>query len=123
MVMEDTTFAVVPGSKGPLGILPGHAPLLGSMEIGILRVRDSSMKELLAFVNRGFFMITHEKVIMITRDAELQDQVDLDSAYAAKTRAKKILSGKATDAEKEDARDDLRRAETRIKVAKGTVLF
>ena len=123
VVMEDTTFAVVPGAKGPLGILPGHAPLLGSMDIGILRVRDSSMKELIAFVSRGFFMITHEKVTMITREAELKDQIDLDSAYAAKTRAKKLLSGTATDDEKEDARDDLLKAETRIKVAKGTAFF
>lgn len=117
LIDQDVGFAVVPSEKGPMGILPGHAPLLGVLTIGILKVRDVSQKEFRAFVNRGFFIIAREKVSITAHSAELEDQVDLQQAMAARQRAKDILESKDASMDMNRARDALLRAETRIKLA------
>lgn len=118
---QDVVFAVIPSGLGPIGVLPGHAPLLGTVINGILKARDTDRHEVLAFVRNGFFMISHEGVSIITRSAELQHQIDVQRAAAAKERALKILSSKRSGIDMERAREALRRAELRLKVAEGAV--
>jgi len=36
---------VVPGSQGYLGILPGHAPLLSELQIGVISYRQESQED------------------------------------------------------------------------------
>ena len=41
MVFEgDVDIVVVPGVAGEMGILPSHAPLLSTLDIGFIRVRQ-----------------------------------------------------------------------------------
>jgi len=44
---------VVPGSEGYLGILPGHAPLLSELQIGVISYRRES-QEYKVFCGWGF---------------------------------------------------------------------
>ncbi len=40
MVFEgDADIVIVPGEQGEMGILPNHAPLLSTLQFGILKVR------------------------------------------------------------------------------------
>ena len=41
---EDVNFLVAPGSQGELGILPDHAPLITSLNIGIMRIEQDGQK-------------------------------------------------------------------------------
>ncbi|MCX8044699.1 MAG: ATP synthase F1 subunit epsilon [Desulfobacterota bacterium] len=118
---HEVVFSVIPSGLGPIGILPGHAPLLGTVINGALKVRDTDKRDILAFVRNGFFMISNEGVSIITRSAELQHQIDVQRATAAKERALKLLSSKQTGIDVERAREALRRAELRLKVAQGAV--
>ena len=118
-VLLDRTiaFATIPSDAGPVGVLPGHAPLLGNLFRGVLSVRDISGKEFNVFVRRGSFMISRSGIKIVTQAAELDDQIDLDRAQSAKERAKKIMvSGDAT-MDMERAREALQRAEARIKIS------
>jgi F-type H+-transporting ATPase subunit epsilon len=117
LIDQDVGFAVVPSEKGPMGILPGHVPLLGVLTIGILKVRDVSQKEFRVFVNRGFFIIAREKATITAQSAELEEQVDLQQAIAARQRAKGILESKDASMDMNRAKDALLRAEARIKLA------
>ncbi|MCP4714314.1 MAG: ATP synthase F1 subunit epsilon [Deltaproteobacteria bacterium] len=119
LVSEDVSFVVLPSEAGPLGILPGHAPLLGTLDIGELLVRDISGKEFKAFVGRGFFMISREGVSMVAHRAELEDQIDVDRATTSRERARKILLSTNTGMDIERARDAMRRADVRIRIVKG----
>ena len=121
LLSQDVSIAVIPSGEGPVGILPGHAPLIGTLNIGVLHARDSSQKEFSVFVGRGFFMVTRERITVVARVAELQDQIDLERAIAAKERAQKQLASIGEGFDREQIKDDLLRAETRIKAAKGTV--
>jgi len=118
---QEVAFAVVCSGLGPIGILPGHAPLLGTVINGPLKARDADRHEILAFVRNGFFMISHDGVAIVARGAELQHQIDVKRATAAKERALKILSSRQSGMDMERAREALRRAELRIRVAQGAV--
>ena len=41
----DADIVMVPGSLGEMGILPGHAPLLSSLEMGVIRVKTGDTEE------------------------------------------------------------------------------
>lgn len=110
------SFATIPSGSGPIGVLPGHAPLLGNLFRGTLMVRDISGKEFNVFVRRGFFMISHSGIKIVTQAAELDDQIDLDRAISARDRAKSIIESGDMTMDMERAREALLRAEARIKI-------
>jgi len=109
-------FATIPSGFGPIGVLPGHAPLLGNLFRGVLLVRDIAGKEFSVFVRRGFFMISHSGIKIVTQAAELDDQIDLDRAIDSRDRANKILASDDVSMDMERAREALQRAEVRIKI-------
>jgi len=110
-------FATVPSGTGPIGVLPGHAPLLGNLFMGVLMVRDISGKEFNVFVQSGSFMISHSGIKIVTPAAEIDDQIDIDRATAAKDRANKILASNDSIMDMARAKEALIRAETRINLA------
>lgn len=114
---QDVTFVVVPSEAGPLGVLPGHAPLLGVVTIGALKVRDTGGSEFGAFVGRGFFMISHEGVVVVVRVAELEHQIDTARAQDSLERARRILTDGGEHMDAERARDALLRSKVRLQVA------
>ena len=118
-ILLDSTiiFATVPSGSGPIGVLPGHAPLLGTLVMGSLMVRDLSGKEFNLFVRRGSFMISHSGIKIVTEAAEVDEQIDVDRAKAAKDRANNILASNDVTQDMERAKEALMRAETRIKIA------
>ena len=111
------TFATIPSGAGPVGVLPGHAPLLGNLFRGVLMVRDISGKEFNVFVHQGSFMISHSGIKIVTPAAEIDDQIDIDRATAAKDRANKILASNDSIMDMARAKEALIRAETRINIA------
>jgi F-type H+-transporting ATPase subunit epsilon len=114
---QDVTYCVVPSAAGPLGILPGHAPLLGLVTIGALRVRDVAGQEFGVFVGRGFFMISNEGVMIAVEVAELENHIDVERARQALERASQILQAGAAGMEYEKAQDALMRSKSRLMVA------
>ena len=121
LVLEDIQFTVVQSGNGPVGILPEHAPLLGVVNTGALKIRDAEKKEFYAFVRAGFFMISHEGVSLVARSAEIDTRIDVKRAMAARERAAQIIAGRPAGMDVERAREALMRAETRIKIAQGNV--
>jgi len=119
LLSQDACFALLPAVAGPLGILPGHAPLIGILAVGILRIRDLSNKEFSLFVGRGFFMIARETVTVVAHLAELKHQIKLEEALAEREQARNILAAGGSAMERESAKSTLLQAETRIKIVQG----
>ncbi|BCB79478.1 hypothetical protein GCM10022251_72170 [Phytohabitans flavus] len=58
-------------TEGELGVLPGHAPLLGQLaEPGQVRVKISGGDEISYDVSGGFLSITDEGVTVLAESAE-----------------------------------------------------
>ncbi len=114
----EADMVVAPGSLGVLGILPKHAPLLTSLNPGILRIRQGGDEVVMA-VSGGFLQINNDRVEVLTDAAERADEIDVARAEEARRRAEQMLAeqprGRGSEAESAEAA--LRRSLARLKVA------
>ena len=62
----DADIVMVPGSLGEMGILPGHAPLLSSLELGAIRVKFGEEEE--AFTVTGGFIEVPPDIVTLLAD-------------------------------------------------------
>jgi F-type H+-transporting ATPase subunit epsilon len=112
-------LVLAPGVQGELGILPNHAPLLTSLDLGVLRVRYQGQET--AFTIAGGVMEVRPDVVIVLADVgESVAEIDLDRAEKARTRAEELLKrveGKSPE-EYLAAEAALRRSKLRLEAAK-----
>lgn len=81
---------VVPGSEGEMGILPNHTPLLTTLELGFVRVRNQSEERI--FTIAGGVMEVRPQLVTVLADiGENVEEIDEARALAAKVRAEQFL--------------------------------
>jgi F-type H+-transporting ATPase subunit epsilon len=71
---------------GDLGVLSGHAPVLGILAPGsVVRIRpgEAADGEVVAAVSDGFFSVAGDRVSILARQALLASSVDTSAARAA----------------------------------------
>lgn len=85
----DATMVIARTTEGELGVLPGHAPLLGELAPGgIVRIQQEGGEELVFAVHGGFLSITEEGVSVLAELAERSDEIDVARAQQALERAR-----------------------------------
>src|SRR5437867_5491599 len=89
----DVDEVTVPSNVGYLGILPGHAPLLGELGIGEISYKTGERGEFL-FCSWGFVEVLPDRVIILAQTAEKASEIDINRAEQAKVRAEKRLVSK-----------------------------
>ena len=116
LVKEDVESVELPGQNGYLGILPGHAPLVGQLGTGHVVYAAAGWRRFL-FVSGGFVEVAEGSVRVIADVAEPAGDIDVNRAKAAQERAQRALS--TSPSEEETAADAaaLARAEGRIAAA------
>jgi F-type H+-transporting ATPase subunit epsilon len=95
--------------EGDVGILRGHEPMLALLVEAPLRIELEDGSKILVAVHGGFFSVDSDKVNVIAESAELAQDIDIDRAKAALTRAQALAEAPDLSA--------VRRAEARIQVA------
>ena len=107
----EASMVIARTTEGELGVLPGHAPLLGELAPGgVVRIRPESGEDLVVAAHGGFLSVTEHGVSILAETAELAEDIDVDRAREALRRA-------------ESAGDDpeavaaARRAESRLRAA------
>ena len=94
-------------TEGEIGVLPGHAPLLGQIaEGGTVRIGQSAGPDVVAAVHGGFLSVTDEGVTVLAEVAELAADIDTGRARTALERARAANDEAA-----------VRRAESRLRAA------
>jgi len=96
--------------EGEIGILPGHEPVLALLLESPLRIEEADGNKMMVAVHGGFFSVDADKFNVITEVAEMAEDIDLERAQAALSRAQ------AAGEDHEDP-SAIKRAETRITVA------
>jgi F-type H+-transporting ATPase subunit epsilon len=117
VVEAEASYVQIPGKTGELGILPGHAPLLTELAVGVINYVAEGETEKLS-VAWGFAEVLPDKVTILAETAETADEIDLARAEAALDRNKKRLSSDKDEVDRERAVESIARAEARIEVAK-----
>jgi F-type H+-transporting ATPase subunit epsilon len=117
LVKDEAEEAQIPGLGGYLGILPGHAPLITELAVGVITYKASGATHTFS-VAWGFAEVLPEKVTILAEAAERPQDIDVDRAQKAKERAEQLLKSNNPDVDYARAEDALQRAETRLNVAK-----
>ena len=116
LVNEQVDEVQIPGSEGYLGVLPGHTPLLTTLQVGTLWYRQGQEKHYLS-IAFGFAEVQPDQVTILAQIAERADEIDLARAEAAKRRAEERLAKPAVDMDYERARIAMLKALVRLQVA------
>ena len=116
---DEVDMVIVRTIDGDRGILPRHAPLLTSLEIGEIRVKDDGKEQSIAS-SQGYMEVNSSEVTILVNTAELEDEIDVERALDAKQRAQKRLEKKSSEARINEKRAEiaLRKALNRVNVAK-----
>jgi F-type H+-transporting ATPase subunit epsilon len=117
LVKEAAEEAQLPGLSGYLGVLPGHAPLLTELAVGVITYKASGSTHALS-VAWGFAEVLPDKVTILAEAAERPQEIDVARAQQAKDRAEQRLKSNDPQVDYSRADDALQRAETRLNVAK-----
>ena len=102
---------------GEIAFLPGHAPFLGALVESHTRIYLAEGGTVLdVAVHGGFVQVGHNKVSILSDQAELGEQIDRARATAARDRAEEALRRDANDTEAASA---LARANARLNATGG----
>jgi len=108
----------VPAVTGYLGILPGHAPLLSELRIGVITYRTAA-EEVRLFCSWGFVEVLPDRVSVLAEIIEKPEEIDVARARQKKEEAEKLLGSKSADVDYGQAMISLEKATTRLQVAGG----
>ena len=108
---------LLPGTKGSMGILPRHAPLLSSLEVGFVRVRDPLGTEWPFVTGLGFVEVHDNHVLVLVDFADSVAEIDVERAKEALQRAKARLRTPSEEVDVTRAEAAMHRAVTRLRYA------
>jgi F-type H+-transporting ATPase subunit epsilon len=112
----DATMVIARTTEGELGVLPGHAPLLGELAPGgTVRIQQEGGEELVFAVHGGFLSVTEAGVSVLAELAERSDEIDVGRAQQALERAR------AAGEDDDEAAAAAGRAMSRLRAAGQTV--
>lgn len=116
LVREQVTEVEIPGKSGYLGVLPGHAPLLGLLGHGTLSYVVAGTRRYLA-VHSGFVEVLDDHVRVLANTAEPKEEIDIQRARAALQRAERESMNPSLGVDPAAALDAMMRAQARLATA------
>lgn len=111
----DVVGVQVPGEQGSFEVKVNHAPIVSTLQVGEVRVKQAAGETLRLAVTGGFVEMKENRLTLLAESAEPADEIDVERAQAALAQAKEELSGLKTD--RSEAEAALRRAKNRLQVA------
>ncbi|NQW29112.1 MAG: ATP synthase F1 subunit epsilon [Ignavibacteria bacterium] len=115
---EGTALAVsVPGSYGPFQILNSHAPIISSLDAGVVKIEDENNVVTYFATKEGFVEVLKNNVNIVVEELVNANSIDVLDAETELKKAKQLADGAGSKHEKDRARNDVHWAEARIRAA------
>jgi F-type H+-transporting ATPase subunit epsilon len=83
--------ATLPGSEGQIQILEGHAPFIGTLEVGIVSYKTPDGVRHSGVVASGFFEVKNDEIVLMCESVEMKGEIDLEAAKRAQVEAETAL--------------------------------
>ncbi|MGY1739940.1 MULTISPECIES: F0F1 ATP synthase subunit epsilon [unclassified Blastococcus] len=107
----EASMVIARTTEGELGVLPGHAPLLGQLaDGGVVTIRTTEGEDLVVAAHGGFLSVTAQGVSILAETAEISGEIDVERARDALRRAE-------SEGDDPDALAAARRAQSRLRAA------
>jgi F-type H+-transporting ATPase subunit epsilon len=124
VLLDSTAEAVeLPAMSGYIEALYGHAPLLGELGAGEVRLHGGSSGDQKFFVAWGFVEVLPERVTILAETALHPNEIDRAEAQQELQQGEKLWHEAGDDGEKYDEANAVtRRAEEKLASAEGKSL-
>ncbi len=107
----------VPAERGELNILPGHSPLVSTLDPGVLKYRLKGSTEMNAVaISWGYVEVTPNGVNILAETAEKKSDIDLEKAKNNLKEIEQALDSAESPEDIVEYDKKRRRAEARINV-------
>ena len=101
----------VPGTVGNFQVLRGHAPIISTLEVGVIKIELGNETNFYA-TGGGTVEVKDNEILLLADSIEKCEEIDVERAKAAEERARKRLENKMID-----KTIDVERAELALKKA------
>jgi len=88
-------------ADGDLGVLVDHSPLVSTVEVGEVRIRQDD-EQLVYATSDGFFKVSENLAQVLVEEAVLVEDIDVDAAEDRVEKAERELSEVSEEAEARD---------------------
>src|SRR5690242_11210663 len=88
LLVEEVTL---PGSEGQIQILPGHSPMIGTLQTGQFSYHASGKSPVIGVISTGFFEVMDNALHVMAETLELKGEIDVDRAKKAQQQAEETL--------------------------------
>ena len=88
-------------ADGDLGVLVDHSPLVSTVEVGEVRIREGEEQHVYA-TSDGFFKVSENLVQVLVEEAVTVEDIDVDAAEERVEEAERELSEVSEEAEDRD---------------------
>lgn len=105
----------VPGSDGNFQMLYNHAPIVSSLGIGKITIKQEGAEELNFAVSGGFVEMSKNELTILAEKAEKSTDIDIEEAERLRDAIKERIE--ALDYRTREIETELEVAENRLKVA------
>jgi len=95
VLTEDVQQVIAPTKEGEITVLPGHIPLVSSLQAGVIETKNEKGESKVMSVSGGFIEVLKDKVVILADTAERAEELDEKRIDEARKRA-------------EDAKQDIR---------------
>lgn len=113
---DDVELAVLQTTAGEIGVMYGHIPTVAALKTGFVKINFDNGSEFIA-VSEGFVEIRQQKLSIIVQTAEAAQDIDVERAQSAKTKAEEHLNNKQDRGNIHRAERALERANNRLYVS------
>ena len=111
IIYKDSVDSItVPGTKGMFQVLKDHAPLMSTIEIGVITFIKNDESKYLTTAG-GTIEVLNNNVLILADSVEVIEDIDIDRAERAKSRAEENIK------KKKEEEIDFVRAERALKRA------
>lgn len=119
LVNQEVEEVTVPAFKGELNILPGHAPLITTLETGVMKWKLKGIeKQDQAVISWGYCQVSPEGVSILADVADLPEEINVaDKKKFLVDAEKTILHETLNDDEWNSLQAGIARAQADIEIA------
>jgi F-type H+-transporting ATPase subunit epsilon len=105
----------VPGSLSPFQILYNHAPIVSSLDYGLVKIVDENDKDIWYATSAGFTEVRNNNISLLVESAEAVEEIEYESVSGELKEARKTLESATEGHQTEEAEKLIARAENRLK--------
>lgn len=119
LINQEIEEMTIPAFKGELNILPGHAPMITTLETGVMRWRlKGQEKQFQAVISWGYCQVSSEGVNVLANIADLPEEIDVEETklFLAETE-KKAMNELIPDEDWEEFQREWARARAKLEIA------